>query len=116
MQSFRDVKILRTVKQRYGEERAFEIRFAASGGRLSMLARPVGVEEAQNEVLKALEAVLEYLEAKGNPATRQELLQELPFSEPTIKRALSTGLSLQRLARVGRGIYTLPRRLEQFNT
>jgi hypothetical protein len=116
MQSFKDTKILKTIKQRYGEEKAFEIRFDGSGGRLSMLARPVGVEEAQNEVLKALEAVLEYLEAKGNPATRQELIQELPFSEPTVKRALSTGLSLQRIVRAGRGIYTLPRRLEQFNT
>jgi hypothetical protein len=115
LQNLKDGKILKTIKQRYGEEQAFEVQFDSSNERLTIRGRPIAVEEAQNEVLKALETVIEYLEAKGNPATRQELLENLPFSEPTVKRALSIGINLGRILRVGRGIYTLPQRLEQFN-
>jgi hypothetical protein len=115
LQNLKDSKILKTIKQRYGEEQAFEVQFDNSEEKLTIRARPIGVEETQNEVLKALEAVIEYLETKGNPATRGEILENLPFSEPTVKRALSIGINLGRILRVGRGIYTLPQRLEQFN-
>jgi hypothetical protein len=115
LQNLKDSKILKTIKQRYGEEQAFEVQFDNSEEKLTIRARPIGVDETQNEVLKALEAIIEYLETKGNPATRQEILENLPFSEPTVKRALSIGINLGRILRVGRGIYTLPQRLEQFN-
>jgi archaellum biogenesis ATPase FlaH len=115
LDNLKNIKILKTIKQRYGKEQAFEVQFDKSKEKLSIRGKPVTVEETQNEVLKALEAVIEYLETKGNPATRMELLENLPFSEPTIKRALSIGINLGRILRVGRGIYTVPQRLEQFN-
>jgi|GEM_PF-1520474 len=114
LQAFRDSKFLRTIKQRYGEEQAFEVVFEKTDGGLAIKGRQIIFEEAQNEVAKALEAIIEYLEVKGNPATRRELIEALPFPEATIKRGIELGVNLGRLVRTGRGIYALPAKLEQF--
>jgi len=114
LQSFKDSKILKTIKQRYGEEQTFEIQFEKSDEKLLIKGKPVVFEDFQSEVVKALEAIAEYIEAKGNPATRRELIESLPFPEGTLKRALNLGVNLGRIVRTGRGIYALPAKLEQF--
>jgi hypothetical protein len=114
MQSFKDTKFLRTIKMRYGDEQAFEVRFEKDGERLAIVGKRVAEPEIEGEVVRAVSAIEEYLMVKGNPATRGELIRELPFSKATVNRAISLALALGRIAKVGRGLYRLPTRLEQY--
>jgi len=110
------IRILRTVKQRYGEERAFEVQFSNQNGKLEILGRRIEAAEAQSEVVKALEAIVQYLEAKSDATTRRELVKNLPsFSEGTLKRAIDLGITLGRILRIKRGLYRLPSKLEEFD-
>jgi hypothetical protein len=114
MQSFKDTKFLRTIKMRYGDEQAFEVRFEKDGERLAIVGKRVAEPEIEGEVAKAVSAIEDYLRVKGNAATRGELIQELPFSKSTVERAISLALTLRRIERVGRGLYRLPARLEEY--
>jgi archaellum biogenesis ATPase FlaH len=114
MQNFKDTKFLKTIKMRYGDEQAFELRFEKDGGRLAIIGRRVAEPEIEGEVAKAVSAIEDYLRVKGNAATRGELIRELPFSKSTVERAISLALTLGRIVREGRGIYRLPARLEEY--
>jgi hypothetical protein len=114
MQNFKDTKFLKTIKMRYGDEQAFEVRFEKDGGRLAIVGKRVMEPEIEGEVVRAVSAIEEYLMVKGNVATRGELIQELPFSKATVNRAISLALTLGRIIREGRGLYRLPPRLEQY--
>jgi hypothetical protein len=114
MQNFKDTKFLKTIKMRYGDEQAFEVRFEKDGGRLAIVGRRVAEPEIEGEVMKAVSAIEEYLMVKGNAATRGELIRELPFSKSTVERAISLAHTLRRIERVGRGLYRLPARLEEY--
>jgi archaellum biogenesis ATPase FlaH len=114
MQNFKDTKFLKTIKMRYGDEQAFEVRFEKDGGRLAIVGRRVAEPEIEGEVMKAVSAIEEYLMVKGNAATRGELIRELPFSKSTVERAISLAHTLRRIIREGRGLYRLPPRLEQY--
>ena len=66
--------------------------------------------------MKALEAIVQYLEAKSDATTRRELVKNLPsFSEGTLKRAIDLGITLGRILRIKRGLYRLPSKLEEFD-
>jgi archaellum biogenesis ATPase FlaH len=114
MQGFKNAKFLKTIKLRYGDEQAFEIKFNKDGERLAIVGKRVAEPEIEGEVVRAVSAIEEYLMVKGNPATRGELIRELPFSKATVNRAISLALALGRIAKVGRGLYRLPTRLEQY--
>ena len=114
MQNFKDTKFLKTIKMRYGEEQAFEVRFEKDGGRLAIVGSRVLEPEIEGEVVRAVSSIEDYLRAKGNAATRGELIRELPFSKSTVERAISLALALRRIERVGRGLYRLPPRLEEY--
>ena len=114
MQNFKDTKFLKTIKMRYGDEQAFEIRFNRDSERLAIIGKRVAEPEIESEVARAVSAIEEYLMVKGNAATRGELIQELPFSKATVNRAISLALTFGRIIREGRGLYRLPPRLEQY--
>jgi len=114
MQNFKDTKFLKTIKMRYGDEQAFEIKFHKDGEKLAIVGKRVSEPEIGGEVVRAVSAIEEYLMVKGNAATRGELIQELPFSKATVNRAISLALTLGRIIREGRGLYRLPPRLEQY--
>jgi hypothetical protein len=108
------VRVLKTTKQRYGREVALELRFLENDGRLILQGKEIAAAEAEGEVVKAVSAIEEYLTVKQNAASRQELIENLPFSKSTVVRALSIAVGLGRITRVGRGLYSLPARLEQY--
>jgi hypothetical protein len=108
------VRVLKTTKQRYGREVALELRFLENDGRLILQGKEIAAAEAEGEVVKAVSAIEDYLTVKQNAASRQELIENLPFSKSTVVRALSIAVGLGRITRVGRGLYSLPARLEQY--
>jgi hypothetical protein len=108
------VRVLKTTKQRYGREVALELKFLENDGRLILQGKEIAAAEAEGEVVKAVSAIEDYLTVKQNAASRQELIENLPFSKSTVVRALSIAVGLGRITRVGRGLYSLPARLEQY--
>jgi len=67
-------------------------------------------------VEKATQEIVKYVADKQYPVRRQEIIEKLPYSESTIKRAIEAAVNLGRIVRVKRGFYSLPEKLklEQF--
>jgi signal recognition particle subunit SEC65 len=110
------LRVLWTIKQRYGKEVAVGLRFVENDGRLVLQGREITLAEAESKVEKAIRDIEEYLADKPNAVSRQELIKNLPYSESTIKRALSFAVSMGKVVNIRRGFYNLPAKLglEQF--
>jgi len=114
LQNGRERRLLTTVKNRYGAPLALELSFKANGDRLTIEGSRVALSDAEleSQLMRALDAIIQYIRAKGAPATAGELINELPFAQATIKRALNLGLSLRKIERIKRGLYALPQTLD----
>jgi len=110
------LRVLRTIKQRYGKEVAVGLKFIENNGRLVLQGREITAAEAESEVEKATQEIVKYVADKQYPVRRQEIIEKLPYSESTIKRAIEAAVNLGRIVRVKRGFYSLPEKLklEQF--
>jgi biotin operon repressor len=110
------LRVLSTIKQRYGKEVAVGLKFIENNGRLVLQGREITVAEAESEVEKATQDIVKYVADKQYPVSRQEIIKNLPYSESTIKRAIEAAVNLGRIVRVKRGFYSLPEKLklEQF--
>jgi predicted ATP-dependent serine protease len=105
------LRVLWTIKQRYGKEVAVGLRFVENDGRLVLQGREITLAEAESKVEKAIRDIEEYLADKPNAVSRQELIKNLPYSESTIKRALSFAVSMGKVVHIRRGFYNLPAKL-----
>jgi predicted HTH transcriptional regulator len=99
---------LRTIKQRYGKEVAVELRFVENDGRLVLQGREIAAAEAESKVEKATRDIVKYLADKPYAVSRRELIKNLPYSESTIKKALSIAVNMGKVVSVERGFYSLP--------
>jgi hypothetical protein len=109
-------RVLTTIKQRYGKEVAVGLKFIENNGRLVLQGREITAAEAESEVEKATQDIVKYVADKQYPVRRQEIIEKLPYSKSTIKRAIEAAVNLGRIVRVKHGFYSLPEKLklEQF--
>jgi predicted ATP-dependent serine protease len=105
------LRVLWTIKQRYGKEVTVELRFVENDGRLVLQGREIATAEAESKVEKAIRYIEEYLADKPYAISRQELIKNLPYSESTIKRALDIAVKMGKVVHVERGLYSLPAKL-----
>jgi archaellum biogenesis ATPase FlaH len=112
LQQTRFNRILRTIKHRYGEDQAFEIEFR-NNGQLEIIGRRIKIEEAEDETSKAAEAIVNYLEIKHSAASRDELINALPYTRATIDRALRFLKNMGRIHAPKRGYYMLPLTIDE---
>jgi hypothetical protein len=105
------LRVLWTIKQRYGKEVAVGLRFVENDGRLVLQGREIAAAEAESKVEKAIRDIEEYLADKPYAVSRQELIKNLPYSESTIKRALNIAVKMGKVVHVERGLYSLPAKL-----
>ena len=102
-------RIVKTIKNRHGEELAFRLTFETKDGRLAIKwAGEVEGDEVESNVVNCARAVVNYVKSVGR-ARRSEIVEamkRLGYSRSTIDRALAYASSLTGcLKRVARGLY-----------
>jgi hypothetical protein len=101
-------RIVKTIKNRHGEELAFRLAFETRDGKLTLRwAGEVEKSEVEPDIIECAKVIMDYVRQKGM-AKRAEiinLLKKLGYSERTIDRALGYLVNVGALEKPRRGVY-----------
>ena len=101
-------RIVKTIKNRHGEELAFRLAFETRDGKLTLRwAGEVEKSEVEPDIIECAKVIMDYVRQKGM-AKRAEVInvcKKLGYSERTIDRALSYLVGVGALEKPRRGVY-----------